>query len=161
MTTPGPSRVRANDAKVHALVNEFMEEQRRQEPPTRRGRDPKVMRQRITVALALVCACAWLAPFPAAASFVPVDPKLERASARMSVFLAAQRVVFFRTAHARLPRTASEAGVSGSDIIYLPGHDGSFVLLTQVGHHTFSYDSTMPLRSILGNSEAIIERAGH
>jgi hypothetical protein len=36
--------------------------------------------------LAAVCIAAWIAPYPAATAPAPVDPKVERASSRMTLF---------------------------------------------------------------------------
>jgi hypothetical protein len=149
------------DQKVNSLVAEFLEEKKRAadaEKPKRRG---PLNKHVVTALLALVCVAAWIAPYPTGESTKPVDPKVERASARVSLFLTAQSVVHFRVNQGRLPRTLSEAGVSGSSVRYYPGRDGSFVLQASVRDHTLTYDSNLPAHSILGNAEQVIMETGH
>ena len=151
---------RVGDAKVSALVDEFMQQQRLESAAASPPKDLRAARQRLTVALGLLCVAAWFSPFPASATYASADPSLVEASARASLFLAGQRMVDFRKKHHRLPRSAKEAGVEASDLIYVPQRDGSLVLIARVGSQTLSFDSSRPTQSILGNAESIIERSG-
>jgi len=156
-----PIEVERPAQKVDSLVAEFLEEKKRSadaEKPRRRG---PLNKHVVPALLAIVCIASWLAPYPAGESTRPVEPKVERASARVSLFLAAQSVVYFRTKQGRLPRTLGEAGVNGSAVRYYRGRDGSFVLQAFVANHTLTYDSNLPAHSILGNAEQVIMETGH
>lgn len=156
---PGP--IERSDSKVQSLVAEYVEEKRRAvEAETRKSRRP-INRRAVTVLLGIVCLAAWVAPFPPQPVSRPVEAKVERASARVALFLAAQSVVHFRMNAGRLPRSLSEAGIDGSAVKYFPRRDGSFLLQFSVRSHTLSYDSNLPASSILGNAEEIIAETGH
>lgn len=156
-----PATTERPDQKVNALVAEFLEEKKRAAADEKPGRRGPLNKHLLTAALALVCVAAWVAPYPTSAATKPVDPKVERASARVSLFLTAQGVVHFRATQGRLPRTLTEAGIDGSAVRYYPGRDGSFVLQTSVRDHTLTYDSNLPAHSILGNAEQVIAETGH
>ncbi len=156
-----PKASPSNDPKVQSLVEEFLAEKRKelaeetavQERPARRGG--------VIAVLAVVCAAAWLAPYPESSGYVPPDPKVERASGRLILFLAAQSVTHFRATQGRLPTTLLEAGVDRYDIKYFPATEGSFTLSTKVLDQTYTYDSSAPIQSILGQAEDVISQTGH
>ena len=156
-----PRPIERSDSKVQSLVAEYIQEkQRAAESEAKKARRP-IDRRAVTAILGVICLAVWFAPYPTQPVSHPVDAKVERASARVALFLAAQSVVHFRVDAGRLPRTMSEAGIDGSAVKYFPGRDGSFVLQFSVRNHTLSYDSNLPLTSILRNAEEIIAETGH
>lgn len=161
MTSPNASNASRYDAKVQGILSEFLEEKQR-ETARNAPRKKASVRRPLLVTLALLCAAAWFAPVPASAGYAKPDPKLSRASIRAEVFLAARRIMQFRTERGRLPASTAEAGIVSNDITYLPGPDGAFALYNRSGPYTVTYDSSMPLQSFLGNSDVrAIEESGH
>lgn len=161
MHRAAPRPVERPDSKVQSLVAEYIQEKERSEGDGSKSRRKPLNRQALTAVLAIVCLAAWFAPYPTPHTAPPVDAKVERASARVALFLAAQSVVYFRTARGRLPRNLPEAGLDRSLVKYFPGRDGSFVLQVSVRNHTLSYDSDLPATSILRNAEEIIAETAH
>ncbi len=156
-----PRSIDRADSKVQSLVADYIEEKKRATDEELRTKRRPIDRRALTVALSVVCSAAWFAPYPTEPVSRPIEAKVERASARVALFLSAQSVVHFRINGGRLPRTLSEAGLDGSAVRYFPGRDGSFVLQVSVRNHTLSYDSNLPANSILGNAEEIIAETGH
>lgn len=150
-----------NDPKVQALVAEFLQEKRREIEEEAKFTDKRSKRHLVVAALSFVCLAAWLAPYPSPSSYIRPDPKVELASGRMTLFLAAQSVTHFRATRGRLPITLVEAGVEGAKIVYTPGVEGSFTLSTHVRDQGITYDSSAPLHSILGQAEEVISQTGH
>lgn len=151
----------AADPKVASLVAEYLAEKQSTEASAR----PRLANQQRTRALLLtgltvLCAAAWFAPYPTQAPHAPVDPRVERASGRVLLFLAAQSINHFRATSGRLPSSLAEAGVERNELTYEPRPDGSFVIETGSGPAAFSYHSYRPISSILGNAEAIIAQTG-
>jgi hypothetical protein len=155
------SPVERSDSKVQSLVAEYIQEKQRPAQAESKKTRRVIDRRAVTVILGIVCLASWVAPYPTQSLSRPVDARVERASARVALFLAAQAVVHFRVDAGRLPRTMSEAGIDGSAVKYFPGRDGSFVLQFIVRNHTLSYDSNLPATSILRNAEEIIAETGH
>ena len=147
------------DPRASALVAAFLEEKRRDSPgdvgPASSGRG----RAFILAAVAVICAAAWLVPYPTVDDGA-VDPRLESASARMNVFLAATKVQEFRVRHARLPASLAEAGVHDSVLEYSGHGDGSFTLRAPVAGGPIAYDSRQAPHSVLGGAVAIVEGRG-
>lgn len=156
-----PRPIERTDSKVQSLVAEYIQEKQRAEAEeTRKMRRP-INRHALSAILAVICLAAWFAPYPAPHTAPPVDARVERASGRTALFLAAQTVVHYRVVQGRLPRNLPEAGIDGSLVKYFPGRDGSFVLQVSVRNHTLSYDSNLPVTSILQNAEEIIAETAH
>lgn len=150
-----------NDPKVQALVAEFLQEKRREIEEEAKVTNKRSNRYLVVGALTFVCLAAWLAPYPSPSTYTRPDLKVELASGRMTLFLAAQSVTHFRATRGRLPITLVEAGVEGAKIVYNPGIEGSFTLSTHVRDQGITYDSSAPLQSILGQAEEVISQTGH
>ena len=157
-TTP---KTTESHATAKALVAEFMGEKQREVEELRKASTPKATRHAFTAALAVLCAVAWFAPLPAPEAEPRPTARVQRASARMSLFLAAQKVIQFSAQHGRLPKTLGEARVDGSTIVYLPGQIGSFLMSIHFGQDSLAYDSSQPLRALLGDAGTILETTGH
>ncbi len=156
-----PRPVERADSTVQSLVTEYLQEKQRADAAEAKKTRRPINRTALSAALAVVCLAAWFAPYPPPQTSPPVEAKVERASGRVALFLAAQSVVHFRVEQGRLPRSLSEAGVAGSMVKYFPRRDESFVLQVSVRSHTLSYDSNLPVSSILGNAEEIIAETAH
>jgi hypothetical protein len=155
-----PAGIPSVNSKAKALVEEFLEEKRR-EAPLQGSASRAEQGRTITVAvLALICAAAWLAPYPTTSEIEPVDPVFEAASARLTVFLAATKVKEYYARHARLPASLKEAGISEPAIDYGPGTDSSFTLETISTGQRIVFDSHKELHMVLGGSVSIIEKKG-
>ena len=161
MRRNAPSFKRQPDEKVQSLVAEFMEEKRRANEAATLRAPRRINRNIVTAMLALLCLGAWLAPYPTSFSYAPADPNVERASARVRLYLVAQSVARFKVQHGRLPLRLSEAGVEGHDIVFVRANDRDFALHWRDRNDTPSYDSSQPTRSILGNAEQVIAQTGH
>ena len=156
-----PKAPPSNDPKVQNLVAEFLAEKQKEQVEEAKASSRGSSRYVLIGVLATLCALAWLAPYPAFSRYTPPDPKVERASGRMILFLAAQAVTHFRATQGRMPASLYEAGVERADIQYTPGAEGSFALSIRVDNQTYSYDSSAPIQSILGQAEEIISQTGH
>ncbi|GMV11238.1 MAG: hypothetical protein ABS52_09105 [Gemmatimonadetes bacterium SCN 70-22] len=150
------------------MVNEFMEEKRREVEASTPFAPSTGMRHTLVAILSVACLAVWFAPYPSFATGGPsVDElqrelQLEEASARAKLYLAANSVAHFRATQGRLPRTLSEAGVAQHAAIdYRPRTDSVFTLSTHVDSVTLMYDSRTPASSILGRSEELIAKRGH
>lgn len=149
------------------MVNEFMEEKRREVEASARFAPSTGMRHTLVAILSIVCLAVWFAPYPSFASGGDSvqdaqEQQLEEASARARLYFAANSVAHFRAAQGRLPRTLSEAGVAQhATIDYRPRTDSLFTLSTRVDSVTLLYDSRTAASSILGRSEEVIAKRGH
>ncbi|MFN8667781.1 MAG: hypothetical protein U0164_11440 [Gemmatimonadaceae bacterium] len=156
-----PKASPSNDPKVQSLVEEFLAEKRKELTEEASMQHRPRSRAAVIGTLAFLCAAAWLAPYPTTSHYTPPDPKVERASGRLMLFLAAQSVTHFRATQGRLPSTLREAGIDRYDIKYFPAAEGSFTLSTKVLDQTYTYDSSAPIQSILGQAEDVISQTGH
>ncbi|MCC6928460.1 MAG: hypothetical protein IT359_05645 [Gemmatimonadaceae bacterium] len=156
-----PKASPSNDAKVQSLVEEFLAEKRKELAEEATVQQRPRSRGAVIGTLALLCAAAWLAPYPSSSRYAPPDPKVTRASGRLILFLAAQSVTHFRVTQGRLPNSLFEAGVDRYDIRYIPGTEGSFTLSTKVLDQTYTFDSSAPIQSYLGQAEDVISATGH
>lgn len=149
------------DAKAHALVQEFLEQKEREEPAestTGRFAHGKIVGIAV---MSVVCAAAWLAPYPTGAANTAPDPLTAAAGARLTIFLTGARVQEFKARHKRLPTTLVEAGVTEPSIEYSKGIDTSFTLETTISGQRIVFDSNKDPRSMLGSAVSTIERKGH
>jgi hypothetical protein len=156
MSQPTPvSSGRAEDP-VRALVGEFLEEKQRERTRDdarrlKRGRSPIV-----TVVAAIVCAMVWILPSLNPPELWAPSPERVDASARMQVFLAAQRVFAYQRQTGRLPADLSQAGVDSNGLTYWRSTDSLFELRTIAGGVPLAYRSTMSQAEFLGNTFQVL-----
>ena len=74
-------------------------------------------------------------------SAVQPSPRVEAATAQVSVMLAAEIVKEYRDEHGALPQSLAAAGLSGAEYEYEPGPDGRFELGATLGTQSARYDS--------------------
>lgn len=163
--SPQPGR---SDAAVQALVNEFMEEKRREAVASAPATARPEMRQLLVIGLSVLCLAAWFAPYPSFESETETAgqaaraQQLENASARVSLYFVARSVAHFRSTQGRLPRSLAEAGVGrDSTIQYHMVSDSVFALAMPGSRGSLRYDSRQPVKELLKGSEQIIATRGH
>ena len=147
------------DPRAKALVDEFLDEKRREAPSDASSRIGRG-RAYLLGAVAAICAAAWLVPYPTSADDATSNPVVQAAGARITVFLAASKVRDFRTRHTRLPATLAEAGVTDASLEYAAGRDTLFTVRTLAGGEQIVYDSRHPPHSVLRGAVAIVEGRG-
>jgi hypothetical protein len=155
MSEPSAHIAESSGTKVDALVAQFMEERRAAEAKVPAA-NPLTSRRNLAVVLSLICAAAWLAPYPAAPSRTEIAPALVDASARMNVFLAAQRVRVYESARHRLPSRLADAGVADTTLDYVQD-GGRFTITASLASVVVTYDSAAPADSLLRNAETVID----
>lgn len=149
------------------MVNEFMEEKRREAGAAAAAASPTGMRHALVAILSAVCLAVWFAPYPSFASDGASsaqqarEREVERASATTRLYLAARSVSHFRATQGKLPRTLAEAGVvRDSAIDYRIATDTTFTLATRLDTTVVTYDSRQPADALLGRSAGIITKQG-
>ena len=133
---PGPARP---DALAHSLVGEFFIEKKQEREAEARSRRPTPPWRRIASILVIVaCGATWLVPSLGPRPAPAVSAAREDAGARLTLFLASQRVRDFEQRNGRLPSTATESGISDPRIGYRLTGPNTFTLsMTQEGKRWF------------------------
>lgn len=91
----------------------------------------------------------WLRPAP-----YPAESAQHReAGVRFAVFLESRRIESFRLSHHRLPASLKEAGVAVPGLRYVAVDSVRFRLAAPLGGGAVEFDSALPDREFLGNSE--------
>lgn len=158
MQTPARPTPKAN---VAALVNEIMEEARKNaEQPVSSPPNRGLSYFSATVVFAL-CAWAWIAP---PAWLVPPStsaPSREyrEASSRVALALHAQRIEAYRASHGRLPRTKQEVGIMSDDVAYERVDNTNFALSLRIDGQPVSYKSSQPRDRYLAEAMTALSRA--
>jgi len=115
-TAPRPGR-RPLDPIVHSLVGEFLTEQKEErEAAARSKRPPRPWRRIASISAIVACGAVWLVPSLGTRPAPEMSAERQDASARLTLFLAAQRVREFEQKNARLPASLGQAGVTDSRI---------------------------------------------
>lgn len=147
------------------MVNEFMEEKRREAGASATAASPKRMRHALIAILSAVCLAVWFAPYPSFASnqTSPTEAararELQEASARARLYFAARSVFHFRAQQGRLPRSLSEARVArDSAIEYRVIEDTTFTLATRLDTTVITYSSRQPAEALVARSESLFTR---
>jgi hypothetical protein len=144
------------DDKVRALVGEYLDERKRE---TRENAAQDGRRRRspvLTVFAAIVCAGVWLLPSFAPAVDLAPSPTREDASARMNVFLAAQRVYEYQRANGRLPVDLAQAGVDSTGLTYWRSTDSLFEIRVTAAGEQLAFKSSMHPAAFLGNTFQVL-----
>lgn len=158
MTTPARPTPKAN---VAALVNEIMEEVRKnaEEPaPSKPRRVPSYLVAGIVVAL---CAWAWIAPPPWLVPRPVSAPSREyrEASVRVALALHAQRIEAYRSSHGHLPRSKQEVGIATDQIGYDRVDSLTYELTSRVDGQPITYKSSQPRDRYLAEAMTALSRA--
>jgi len=149
--TPASSTVQSREA-VRALVGEYLDQKKRETHDAAAAASPRGFRIALTVVALITCATVWLLP-----SFVkPVaelpSPERVEASARMTIFLASERVRLYQRLKGRLPGTLAEAGVDSTGIGYFRSSDTGFDMWMMTNGRRLNYRSTMNNAEFLGST---------
>lgn len=133
---PAPPKA---DALTYSLVGEFFTEKKQEREGAAHRRRPTPPWRRIASILAIVgCAAAWLVPSLGPRPAPAISAGREDAGARLTLFLASQRVRDFEQRNGRLPNTATESGTSDPRIGYrLTGPNTLTLSMTQEGKRWF------------------------
>ncbi len=133
---PGPART---DALAYSLVGEFFTEKKQEREAAARNRRPTPPWRRIaSIAAIVACGVTFLVPSLGPRPAPAVSAGREDAGARLTLFLASQRVRDSEQRNGRLPSTAKETGISDPCIGYRLTGPNTFTLsMTQEGKRWF------------------------
>jgi hypothetical protein len=160
MPNPTPASVPASSSEtVHALVGEFFEHKQREAQELALAEAPRRGRKLLASVAFVVCAAAWILPSLYPPPQPPVSPQRLDASARMTLFLASERVRAFERVHQRLPRTLVEAGVDTTGISFWRSTSSGFEIGTTVNGARLLYDSNTPNVAFLGSTLQVLSTA--
>ena len=133
-----------SDALARSLAGEYLTEKKEErEEAAKRNKPRRAWRHFIAIALIVACGAVWLVPSLGTRPAPAVSAARMDASARLTLFLASQRVREFERRNRRLPTTAEQSGISDHRITYrLTGPD-AFTLSLQQGGRQWNLQSSM------------------
>jgi hypothetical protein len=134
------------------LVGEYLDQKKRETTESSLAEAPQRVRTVLLIVGLITCAIVWILP-----SLVKSEPELpspERveASARMTVFLASERVRTYQRIHGRLPVSLVEAGVDTTGLAYFKSTESTFEMWTLANGGRVLYRSTMNNAEFLGST---------
>jgi hypothetical protein len=101
------------DALAQSLASEYLVEKKEELAAAGRARRLRRPWRRIfSIAAMVVCAVVWLIPSLGSTRTPALPAQRQDASARLTLFLAAQRVREYERRHGRLPASISQTGVA-------------------------------------------------
>jgi hypothetical protein len=156
MSQPTPATSRSVDDPVRALVGEFLEEKQRERTIELAKQQERKRSPVVTILAAVVCGLVWILPSVNPPEVLAPAPEQVDASARMQVYLAAQRVFAYQRANGRLPADLPQAGVDSTGLTYWRSTDSLFELRTIAGGVPVAYRSTMNQAAFLGNTVQVL-----
>jgi hypothetical protein len=156
MSQPTPASSHRVDDPVRTLVGEFMEEKKRERTIELAQQKKRKRSPIVTVLAAVVCGLVWILPSVNPPEAMAPAPERVDASARMQVYLAAQRVFAYQRANGRLPADLRQAGVDSTGLVYWRSTDSLFELRTIAGSVPVAYRSNMNQAAFLGNTFQVL-----
>ncbi len=160
-----PSGSPQSQDTVRALVGEFFDEQKLElagksdAERTRRLRKVLGVLAFVAFVAFVACAAVWILPSFHGPTAPRVSPDQVDAGARMTLFLAGERIRSFRQSHGVLPRSLAAAFVDSTGLAYVRGPDTTFELSTVANGKRITYLSTMRIADFLGASLPVLSRA--
>jgi hypothetical protein len=130
-------------------------------PPATSKRRLRVLAVVLCVLLLAASAFSWFArpEWIWGPSGEPVSPVLDRASARMSMAVIAQRLNEARAQTGQYPVGLEEIGEAGNGIEYSFVDDTTFVLSARTALDSVVYRSNQPIEELLGRSVELLSGA--
>jgi hypothetical protein len=126
---PTPPRRAAVDAVAQSLVGEYLIERKEErEALARIQRPPRPWRRILSLTAIVACGAVWLVPSLGTRPAPAMSVERQDASARLALFLAAQRVREYEQRQGRLPRSVAQTGISDPRISYRLTGQSSFTL---------------------------------
>ena len=157
MANPTPRSVQASSrATVHALVDEFLEHKQEAVQEHALAEVPRRTRKVLASVAFIACAAVWTLPTFFTPPTQPASPERLDASARMTLFLASERVRAFERTHHRLPNTLIEAEVDTSGITYWRSTSSAFEMWTTVNGARVNYNSNTTNVAFLGSTLQVL-----
>ena len=153
-TAPGPGRRAILDPVARTLVGEYLTERKEQREAAERGRRPvRPWRHVVSIAAIVACGAVWLVPSLGTRPAPAMSAERHDASARLTLFLAAQRINEYAKKHGRLPTSVQQAGVTDQRVSIRRTPTGYTLSLVHDGQRwdlpSAAADSTY-MRSALG-----------
>lgn len=156
MANPPQLRPTPAGNPVQALVGEFLEEKKRETREISATRQVSRANRALTVFSAIVCATVWVMPsYIEPADYSPSPQRVE-AGARMTVFLAAQRVLAYQKANGRLPSDLAQAGADPNGLTYLRRADSVFEIHALADGQDVAFRSSENPASFLGDAFQVL-----
>lgn len=117
------------DAVAHSLVGEFLTERKEERAAAAlRARPGPPWRRIAAIAAIVACAAAWVIPSLGSGPAPSVSVERQDASARLTLFLASQRLRDFAKRNGRLPSSTVQGGVNDPRISYRLTGPNTFLL---------------------------------
>ncbi len=159
MNQPPPSGSPQSQDTVRALVGEFFDEKKLELAEKSAVERTQRPRKVLGVLAFVACAAVWILPSFYGPTAPGVSPDQVDAGARMTLFLAGERIRSFRRSHGMLPRSLAAAFVDSTGLAYVRGSDTTFELSTEANGKRISYLSNMRNAEFLGPSLQILSGA--
>jgi hypothetical protein len=151
MPTPASTSAQSRD-QVRALVGEYLDQKKRETHETSLVEAPRRLRTALMVVGIITCAIVWILPSLVKPPVEAPTPERVEASARMTLFLAAERVRAYQRASGKLPATLAQAGADTTGISYFRATDSLFEMWTTANGARIMYRSTMNNAEFLGTT---------
>lgn len=141
----------SHDDTARALAAEYLDERKRQTREVAAQTARRTSRA-LTAFSVVACAVVWVLPaFVKPADLEPTAARTE-ASARMAVFLAAQRVIAYQRSTGHLPVDLAQAGADPAGLTYERTADSLFEIRAHAGSGKLAYRSSENPAAFLGNT---------
>jgi hypothetical protein len=156
--TPPSASPQSQDT-VRALVGEFLDQKKVEVAEKSAVEATQRLRKVLGVLAFVACGAVWILPSFFGPSAPRISPDQAEAGARMTLFLAGERLWSFRRTHGTLPRSLAAAFVDSTGLTYSRGSDSTFELSTDANGNRIIYRSTMRNADLLGPSLRILSAA--
>lgn len=158
---PKPAPSTSRGAVAEALVASFLDEKRKEADLEARRSRRKRSYWGLSIGVA-ACATAWFVPVGRPGGVPPQVPeRYSIASGRLSLLLASRRIDAFRAQYHRLPRTATDAGISDTLVTFSLGAGGSYVLSLKVGETLLTFDPAIAPTVYSEDARAVRSQTEH
>ena len=134
------------------MVGEYLDQKKRESKQTSVVEAPRRIGSVLTVVGVITCAFVWILPSVVRPPVEVPSPQRLEASARMTLFLAAERVRVYQRTNGRLPATLVQAGVDTTGITYFRSTDSLFDMWMMANGHRVTYRSNVNSAEFLGNT---------
>ena len=151
MPTPASTSVQSRE-QIAALVGEYLDQKKRETKENSLVAAPRRIRKALTVVAIVTCAIVWILPSLVKPQVELPSPARVDASARMTLFLAAERVRTYQRTHGRLPATLVQAGVDTTGLTYFRATDSLFEMWAMANGARITYRSTTNNARFLGKT---------
>lgn len=149
----------ASRDSVDAIIGEFIavkKQEKAEEIAAEQAGERRKKRPILAAFAVIVCAAIWILPSFLMPQNPPPTPERLEAGARVTIYLASERIRTFQQRSGRLPDRLSDAGVDSNGLSYRKSSAVDFELSTEVNGARLQYRSTTPPTAFLGSAYQIL-----